>query len=162
MKKTFSFYFLLCLFFIVAVTSCNKTTELPIGDPYSKVEGINGSFKLSKVTQVDERTTALVNTLDISNAFIGDTAMQMSFNSTNKTFSITPGSTPNVFKVTSGTWRFDDDTYPTKLILTSNGVDIDMPLSSTIRVTETKLGVKFTRLLRGKAATSYIFTLDRQ
>lgn len=159
MKDTvYSLLILLCL--SVFIGACEEDTY-EFGEPFSKVEGINGSFVLTQVIQVDERTTNFDNTFEISEFFIGSEPAVISFNGTDFTYSLTPGTAPNFLGATSGSWKFDNNEFPTRIELgTSNPVILN--LSKTIRSIDNTLEFSFTRSCSGTAGVSYNYIFTRQ
>jgi Domain of unknown function (DUF5004) len=103
--------------------ACKKEPIPPIGDPASKLEGINGNWRLAKIEQYDENVAVDNKYLDITEYFLtGQAAPTLSFNSAAKTFTYDPAGTPN-FLGTSGAWRFDDDAAPSFIYASSAGAD---------------------------------------
>ncbi|MEL6674431.1 MAG: DUF5004 domain-containing protein [Bacteroidota bacterium] len=160
MKKINQNIFLLPLACLFALLACEQTTP-EFGDTYSKVEGINGAFKLTQVIQTDERTASFDNTLDISGFFLRSTPPELNFSSADRSFTLAPGDSPN-FLGESGSWKFDDEEFPTQLILTSNGQDLTLELNRTIREIDNTLEFNFRRACFGKAALTYTYIFTRQ
>lgn len=146
--------------FLLLLTACEQQTY-EFGEPFSKLEGINGSFALTSVVQVDERSTLLDNTRDISAFFIGSEPAVISFNSTDFTYSLTPGTAPNFLGETSGSWQFDDNDFPTEIQLgTAN--PLVLGLNRTIREIDNTLEFRLTRFCSGTAGVSYNYVFTRQ
>lgn len=145
---------------VMGVAGCEEKSRIEIGEPFSKLEGINDSFTLIQVVQVDERSQSLSNTMDISHIFIKNDPPKITFNSNDKTFTLEPGDSPN-YLINNGSWSFDDDDFPTALFLSGNGEMIDLDLERTIRTIDNTLEFKFTRTCSGSASVGYIYIFER-
>lgn len=152
--------FLLILIPGLLFGSCEEQTY-EFGEPFSKLQGINGTFVLSAVSQIDERTTALDNSLDISDFFIGVTPAVISFNSTDFTYTLNSGTSPNFLGENSGSWRFDDNEFPTEIQLGS-GNPTSLLLNRTIREIDNTLEFQVSRFCSGTAGVSYRYIFTRQ
>jgi len=138
--------------------SCKKDRpELP--PPSSKIIGIQDDWILSKVIQVDEITQ---KELDVSSVYKGRDPMKINFKitGTDTLYSVIPGSSAN-YLGTSGKWKFDDNTYPTKVIITHDGNDSYLPLLRTIREGDPTLEFKYTKVCRGRNVVSYNYIFSR-
>lgn len=153
---------------LALLPACQKDNIPPLGTPYSQVEGINDDWKLVGILQVDELTGGTLRQLDVSSLLLGGNPATATFSSGDRTFSATPNDS-RIYLPSSGTWAFDDDTYPTKLILTDgNGNVSELPLQRPARErVDQNLVVKFTRPIGDCAdiekpgAVSYIYTFTR-
>ena len=117
MMKSRIFLLLILILTSVVVSNCKKTYTLD--SPASHVDGINGTWELYSVVQVDEFDLAKPER-DISNFYLGDgstSVMKISFNSSDFTFEITVGEMGKNYLPTSGTWKFDDDNFPQFIFL---------------------------------------------
>ena len=102
------------------VSNCKKTYTLD--PPGSKVDGLNGSWELYNVVQVDQTDLAKAER-DISNFYLGDgstSVMEITFNSSDFTFEVKLGDIGRNYLPSSGTWEFDDDNFPQFIFLTSD------------------------------------------
>ncbi|MCB9235692.1 MAG: DUF5004 domain-containing protein [Bacteroidia bacterium] len=136
--------FLLALVMTLGLWAC-KPEPPTLDPPSSKLEGINDSFVLENVTQVD-LLSALADELDVSDAYKGDNPMVISFSSTDFTWTIQENDSPN-FMGTSGTWSFDDNLYPTLINMVPTGaVDTTVvTLDATIRTVDEYLKFTFSK-----------------
>jgi hypothetical protein len=151
----------------VSFSACEQSIP-PIGEPFGKLEGINGTWVLNKVTQTDELTLSLNNSIDVSAVFIGNDPTVLTFNSSDFTYTITNG-TPPEFLGTSGTWSFENESdpalnndYPTHLILNSGGNTLSLPLNRTVRIIDNTLEFNLPRTCNGKLGMSYNYVFARQ
>jgi len=120
MKKIF--FLILPLIFLLTLSDCKKE-NYTLDPPGSKVEGINGAWEINKVIQVDELDLSK-SERDLSLLYINEfstAVLEIIFNSSEMTFMITPGSSGKNYLPSSGTWAFDDDAYPTKILLKDEG-----------------------------------------
>jgi len=104
--------------------SCSPDAKKDLGAPRSIVESLAGSWKLTKATQVDEdaaRKGFPYKELDITTLFpYTNFLLTLNVNSgTPGTFTTTPGSSPKIIKLASGSWAVDNIDYPKDITLTS-------------------------------------------
>lgn len=151
---------LLSALLLILVAGCEETT-FEFGEPFSKLEGISGEFVLTSVIQADERTTALDNTFDISEFFIGSDPAVLSFNGSDFSYKLSPGSAPNFLGDTIGTWKFDDNEFPTEIQLGTTD-PVLLELNRTIRTIDNTLEFRITRFCSGEAGVSYNYVFTRQ
>lgn len=145
MKKIFILSFALSL----SMMAC-KDKEQILEEPGSKLEGIHATWEMVEVVQVDEVSISK-DELDVSDAFIAGTPMQITMDSENFTYSVTNTAGPNFFG-DSGSWEFDDNEFPTKITITSNTSDvIELPLESTTRPQDAYFHFKHFRKCGGSA-----------
>jgi hypothetical protein len=164
MKSNFLKINLLTAFVLLALAACKKDEIPPIGEPASKLEGINDTWKLSKVEQYDEKVAnSAVKYFDITEFFITGEAPVITFNSGAKTYAYDPKSAPN-FLGASGTWAFDDDLYPALITATDAATSevATWKLSGPTRPVDTKLRIAVKRGCVDDASYFYVFTFDRQ
>lgn len=146
---------------IFALYSCRPEEPGALAAPESKLDGINDSFTLISVTQVDRRALGDESSLDVSDIFTSNPT-QITFSSSDFTYSVVPGSGPN-FLGDSGTWAFDDIEYPTTVTLTpAAGAEVVLWLNRTIRPRETMLEVEWVRSCSGAESVSYRYMFARQ
>ncbi len=152
---------------IVLISSCKKE-EFNIGTPYSKVKGISAHWVLKEVWQADE--IAETPPLNVSSVMVGDVPSTLSFTDQGRNYSMDPGSSVQYIPV-SGTWSFDDEEYPTQVVLNNNGENYTLHLKKPVReLVDTTLEFQYIRpigncvsLSGGKTgAVSYIYKYIRQ
>lgn len=131
----------------VFLSHCVKK-EYTLDPPPSKVEGLNGSWKLNSVIQVDEVSLSK-GERDLSPFYIGEESMQVmevAFKSSDKTFVITPGEIGRNYLPSSGIWAFDDDNYPQYIYLKDDAGEIStLKLQGPTRPADTELKFSFQR-----------------
>lgn len=90
---------------LVIGVGCKKEEFGELGEPMSKLEGINDTWEISKVIIIDERT-ATKDERDISSLYTsGSNKLTLSINSSNLSYTVTEGDGKNVFG-TGGSWEF--------------------------------------------------------
>lgn len=152
---------LIALLALVLFSGC-KEEELTLDAPYSKLEGINGSFRLNAVTQVDELTSSTFNEMDLSSFFVRSTPMTISFDNSTMTYAVANADSLPNYLGASGSWAFDDPEYPSSITLTTSmGESVNLALGQTIRPIESQLIFSVERGCNGGKAISYRYTFDR-
>ncbi|WNJ19237.1 DUF5004 domain-containing protein [Pontibacter sp. G13] len=143
------------------MTACDNNKNYEFGEPYSKLEGIADTWELTSVEQVDKLTLSADSTLDVSSVFLKGTPMTLAFNSSEMTVVVEAGDSPQLL-IGGGSWSFDDDEYPTAIILNANGVEQTLRMLKTIRTVDETLEFQVSRSFRGQSTVGYNFTFVRQ
>jgi hypothetical protein len=161
-KKVLIMGYVLALFMLSA---CRKEYK-EIGDLPSKVDGLTASWVLSSCEVLD-KGGIIEETIDVTPFF------QTKSKLPNVSFTMESGvgtyscDTSNIafqfFGGTAGKWRFDNEQYPTKIILIPNGgvESIVLPLGSTIRPTDTYLKLDKAVLCGGEEKSVYRLSFIR-
>lgn len=127
--------------------NCTKKTYT-LDEPASKIEGLNGSWTLYSVVQVDEVSLSK-DERDISSFYIGDGTVEVpevTFKSSDRTFEIVLGEIGRNYLPSSGTWSFDDDNFPLYIYLEEdNGTITTLKLQGPTRPQDQKLKFSFQR-----------------
>ncbi|MEI6575240.1 MAG: DUF5004 domain-containing protein [Bacteroidota bacterium] len=157
-KHIFLFAGLLVLF---AFTGCKK--DFPaIGDYPSKVEGLQGTWKAQQVIQVDYDAKEKGENLfqwDVSHSF-NLTDYTIVFNA-NGTFVIS-GTAHNFAKLSSGTWAFDNPTFPSKINLTDGATTDAFAVIAPPRTGFDMCTISYDRYASGKKIIGYQYYLKKQ
>lgn len=124
-------YSLLLLAALLIWAGC-KEPVYEFGEVPSKLEGINDSWELVEVVQVDKLTLSVDSTLEVTSMFLGGSPVKMTFNSTDFTYTLEAGSGPD-FLGGSGSWSFDDNDFPSEIRLTTGGEVINLRMLRTVR-----------------------------
>lgn len=156
--KKHSIILTLVLAVLVGLTGCKKE-EYVLDPAPSKLEGINGTFSLAKVMQVDQLTFDVNNSLDVSSVFVGETPARITFDSDAGTFSYDSGSTID-FIGGSGSWSFDNNDYPTKIMMNNGADTYEVTLLRTIRPQD-NLEFQLDRMCSGTLVFSYQYFFER-
>lgn len=124
-------------------TSCRKEYK-EIGEEPSKIEGITAHWVLSSCNIIDKAAT-VEETMDVTSFFtskgnLPNVTFHMEGGAGTYT-SDTSGVALLFFGGANGTWSFDNNDYPTKVLITPAGSTqpISYPLAATIRPTDTYL-----------------------
>ncbi len=158
MKGKFKYWTLLLLI-VMGMTAC-KQEELVLDPPGSKLEGINDSFTLTEVIQVDPFVIGSGNSFDVTSVFTSGTAPTIAFNSTDFTFTFTAGDGPN-YLGSAGTWTFDNNEYPTRINMNDGSTQYILKLLRTIRPQDEALEVQYERSCGGDVSVIYQFKFSR-
>lgn len=153
-------------FLILFFTGCKDDDHGEIGDPLSKIEGLTASpYEIAEVYLVDEGNPARPER-NISQYYMGGDLLAVKFNA-DFTFEVTPGTGLNFFPE-SGTWSFDDNYAPSKIILvSSDGVTTEAPLAGPTRLVDSQLKIAFIKRYcevdgEQKAALGYRLIFNRK
>lgn len=161
--RYFSIKTLLSLTLLVFMLSaCKPEQVFEAGTPFSSLKGINGTWVIDQVSQVDKLSTKSDNTLDVSSFFTGANPLSITFNSDDFTWSVNPGDGPN-YLGTSGIWSFDDPDFPSAINVDDNGVSTVLTLNRPVRE-EVDQYLDFTMNRQdcaGKSAIAYTFIFVR-
>jgi len=142
--------------------ACKPEKVLEAGTPFSSLKGINGTWIIDQVFQVDKLSTKADNTLDVSAFFTGANPLRITFNADDYTWSVSPGDAPN-YLGGSGIWSFDDPDFPSAINVDDNGVATLFTLNRPVRE-EVDQYLDFTMNRQdcaGKSAIAYNFIFVR-
>jgi len=146
MKRNRIYLLFILILTSVVVSNCKKTYTLD--PPESKIEGINGSWELYSVVQVDQTDLAKAER-DISIFYLGDgttSVMIITFNSSDFTFEVELGDIGRNYLPSSGTWKFDDDNFPQYIYLTDDEGNVtELEMLGPTRPQDQQLKYSFNR-----------------
>lgn len=137
---------IIAVFFLISMLGACQKEYKEIGNAPSKIEGITAKWVLHSCSVID-KGGFIEETVEITPFFTSSPKLP------NISFTMEAGvgrytcDTSNIafnfFGGTSGTWSFDNNEFPTKLLITPNGSEqgIVMPLAATIRPTDTYLKI---------------------
>lgn len=168
MKKLFNLRLLLILISLSTVVGCKEEQDLQLGEPFSKLDGINDTWILASIVQIDGLATdPTKRQLDLPEDFIGDSPMSITFDSTAGTYSVQSGNTILNLLGDSGTWSFDDDNYPTSISFNGTVWNLLAPtrrVDNTLKISTAHYCtiVDDTGAQVPAATVSYIYTFERQ
>ncbi len=146
MKKIIrSLFPVLALLVVLSATGCREKRDLILGEPFSKLEGINGAWRLAQVEQVGLKEGSKQWGFDLTSAVVGADPAQLTFNATDLTFTYVPNGSRDLLKLTGGSWAFDDVDYPTMVSLDDAAVDVDLKLLAAIRIIDDQLKLQLRR-----------------
>ena len=159
-KDSLKFVVFTLLAFVLIWSACDDQEIKPIGEPYSQVSGIQDSWKLVEVIQVDELTKSRNTELDVSAFYVGSNPAIITFSSSNYQ---TESGSSRVYFPENGAWQFDNPEFPEKIVLDNGIFEMLAPVRETVDHT---LHVKYTRpaadcLPDGVEAVSYVYKFER-
>jgi hypothetical protein len=168
MKKNYSrISSLLLITGLFLVFSCKKPEIAELGPPTDFLKVVTGIWKTVKVTQVDEIAKAKFQE-PVSRDRTDDmnfTDYTITFNSEGgipSSFIIDAGNAPN-FVDSTGTWKFDNNEYPTEILLTKTGAT--GPTSTFKLIGPPRDGldlrIKFERYSNSNLIISYEYILQK-
>jgi hypothetical protein len=159
--------------FIIAITglmlfAACKPEAIKDYESYSSasVASFQGTWKVTKVTQTDEdskRKLFPYKTLDLTSS-LNLTDIKVTLNAANNapsSFAINYGLAPQLFKISSGTWKLDDNNKPGKLWIV-NGVDTTkFIIGAYSQIANNKMSLKQTKSLGGTDMVTYEYEFSK-
>lgn len=157
-KKWKPWIYLALMLFLSVVMACKKRPELQ--PPTDKVKGISGSWILYKTEQVDVNNK-LGNirsdtVMDVTKWYLGsNTPMTLQITQSGA-YSISAGVGDMFFKKMAGTWKFDNNSYPSWWML-DNGMPeaLNIQLLGPTRPQDNDLILKAVKYCKGKRTVAY-------
>jgi hypothetical protein len=145
--------------------SC-KPEKKELGPRVSQIDGISGNWILNRVAQIDVNVElAFVESdtlLDVSSVYIAGQPMEIEFQK-DGTYSTVAGSGSSLFGPATGTWKFDDNDYPSFLIFNEGtGDETTINLLSPVRPQDPNLAIKVNKVCNGERTVSYHFWYNRK
>ena len=144
----------------LTMNSCKKDYG-KVGDWPSKAAGIKGTWKATKVVQVDY--AAKDKGADIYMKNVSDVYSLTDFIITfdNQNFTIS-GTGHNFAKLSTGTWSFDAEDFPSKINLTDNTVSDAFSLVAPPKEGFDEFIISYDRYVSGKKTVGYEYYLKKQ
>ena len=143
---------------LIGIGGCKKKTR-DLEDPSSKLEGIQDVWVLDEVRQYDPSNKDLI--IDVTDVFKGSTPIELEFKSTDFTYSFNQNNP--LFLGNSGTWKFDDNQFPTQIEMSGDVGVQTVKLLQTVRTVDPKLRIQLTRYCGGgTTSTIYQFSFVRK
>ena len=130
---------------MLAFAGCKPKLEGELGTPASKVEGISGTWQLSKFQQQD-LNNPIKETRDLSDFYVNgtDTPYRITFSAGDLSYNVVSGPGRNYFG-DSGVWKFDNNDYPTFLQLITATDTLQFDLGGVVRPWDTALTLELPR-----------------
>ncbi|HEY8404975.1 MAG TPA: DUF5004 domain-containing protein [Flavobacteriales bacterium] len=148
------------------IASCKPEIKGELGEPFNKMEAMNGMWELSAFMQRDENNP-IKEVRDMSEFYIvpGEVSTRFQFNSDDMTYTVVPGPGRNFFG-NSGTWHFDNSEAPSYIILENETDTFEVKLGSSPRSYTSYLTLELPRYCVDNSGNStptvtYIFTINR-
>ncbi|MEZ4800209.1 MAG: DUF5004 domain-containing protein [Flavobacteriales bacterium] len=169
MKKLTYIFSILAIATATMFVGCKPETKGELGEPFDKLEGISGTWKISKFSQID-LNNPIQEERDLSEFFIvdGEESTSIVFSKDGQTFTVNPGPGKNYFG-TTGTWAFDNNDAPSIITLTNSEtlVESEFVLGSIVRSFDNTLVMQLKRVCDDGAGNVidlviYKFEFERQ
>ncbi|MEO0404290.1 MAG: DUF5004 domain-containing protein [Bacteroidota bacterium] len=157
---------ILILGLALIVSSCKPEVEGELGEPFDKVAGMSGTWEISAFLQKD-LNNPIKEERDLSQVYVNgvDQPLRLTFDAATRTYSVDITTGRNFFG-TDGTWSFDNDQFPSSLLL-DNGVEtLEFGLGSVVRPFDNALSIELDKacISSGGDVTEtvvYIFNFNR-
>lgn len=130
---------------LLSFSGCKKKIEGELGTPFDKLKGLNGTWELVKFTQTD-LNNPIKEVRDLSEFYIqeGTTPLRIIFDAADFSYTVEVETGKNYFGE-GGTWAFDDNDYPSYLILDSGTSVQELLLGRVVRESDNTLDVQLKR-----------------
>lgn len=144
-----------------------KPEKKELGPKSSQLDGINGSWVLTRTDQIDVNVqlafTESDTLLDVSEVLLNSTPMEINFNKESMLFNITAGNGSEMFKSDIGAWKFDNNDYPSYVILNDGNVQqMNLKLIRPVRLQDRYLILKINKFRGGKRTVCYHLWFERK
>jgi len=138
-----------------------------LGPKSSQLDGINGNWVLMKTDQVDVNVqlafTESDTLLDVSEVLLNSTPMEISFDKNMSLFNIKAGNGAEMFKSDMGAWKFDNNDYPSYVILNEGTAQqMNVKLIRPVRLQDRYLILKINKFRGGKRTVCYHLWFERK
>jgi len=124
---------------------CKEKIEGELGTPFDKVKGMEGTWELTRFSQIDLNNPVLEER-DLSEFYLveGVTPLRLIFNGADNSYSVEITEGKNYFG-NGGTWSFDDPKYPSFLLLNDGINEFEFELGKVVREFDTTLEIDLRR-----------------
>ena len=157
MKNNFK-QIIFALVLSISVIAC-KPEPKELGPRASQVEGIHGTWVLTKIDQIDVNVELAFKEsdtlLDVTAAMLNSAPMEISFDKDSKNFEITQGAGSEFFVNYLGTWEFDNENYPSYLQLNNSFGPAKYSLIRPVRPQDAYLAIKYNKMCGSDRTVSY-------
>lgn len=145
----------------LAIVACRPEPFQEIGNPYSVITGINGTWTLGTV-EVEDRSFPQWETREFTD-FFQENPVELVFDASDNSYNITANSLDGLpFTSTNGTYSFDDPEYPKNLILVSSTGDTSsVELGNMVRDVDPLLLFQAMRTKCDAVYARYVYTFNR-
>jgi len=125
------------------ISSCKPELKGELGEPSDKIAGLQGTWEISNFVQQDPNNP-IKEERDLSEFYINgtDTPYRLHFSREGKIYTVETGPGRNYFG-SGGTWSFDNEEFPTYLMLFTPGDTLQMALGSVVRPTDNNLNLQY-------------------
>ncbi len=153
---------------IIALTStlffACKEEPRELGPRANQQEGISANWSLYRVQQIDvnvqlafqESDTLLDVTETIIDPISSLSPMEIAFSQVDSSCTVTAGQGSDLFGLGNGTWNFDNNKYPSKVIFNRGTVnEMVFPLVRPVRPQDKFLVLKYNKMCGSDRTVSY-------
>ena len=153
---------------VISVWGCKPEEFGPIGTEDNILKEMQGTWGLTKVTQVDQDATTKgfpYKQLDITNVYAYkdlSIALQGDASGAPTSFAITPGNSPKISDFNTGTWVVDNAKAPTIITLKNGNLTSDLTLGSYAGLKSGKFYLRKIKKANGKIVVSYIYEFTKK
>lgn len=150
----------LCLLLLVVfvIDACQPEEIKPLGDPFDRVQQLNGTWQIEKVEQIDADAVSRnfpqnIQRIDVTNSIPGiaftdfKITFEMDANGNPSTFTTDKGSAV-IDIIDAGTWSYNDPAFPSSIILTQGDTQQQLDIASFANITSDKLVLKLSRKVK--------------
>ncbi len=138
-----------------------------LGPKSSQLDGIHGNWVLMKTDQIDVNVqlafTESDTLLDVSDALLTSTPMELKFDKNMSLFDIKAGNGSEMFTANIGAWKFDNSDYPSYVILNEGTAQqMNVKLIRPVRLQDRYLILKINKFRGGKRTVCYHLWFERK
>lgn len=153
---------------VISVWGCKPEKFGPIGAEDNVLKEMQGTWGLTKVTQVDQDASTKgfpYKQLDITNIYAYkdlSLSLQGDASGSPTSFTITPGNAPKIADFNSGNWAVDNAKAPTIITLKNGNLSADLTLGSYAGLKSGKFYLRKVKKSNGKIIVSYIYEFTKK
>ncbi len=152
----------------ISVWACKPEKFGPIGSEDNVLKAMQGTWSLTKVTQVDQDASTKgfpYKQLDITNIYAYkdlSLTLQGDASGAPSTFTITPGNSPKIADFNSGTWTVDNAKAPTFITIKNGNLSTDLTLGSYAGLKSGKFYLRKVKKANSKIVVSYLYEFTKK
>lgn len=144
-----------------------KPEKKELGPKSSQLDGINGNWVLTRTDQIDVNVqlafTESDTLLNVSDVLLTSTPMEINFDKNSFAFNTTAGDGSDMFGASSGTWKFDNNDYPSYVIFNEGSAgQMNVKLIRPVRLQDRYLILKINKFKGGKRTVCYHLWFERK
>jgi len=125
---------------LASMMACKPEPYEDIGQNYSLTDGINGTWQLNQV-EIEDLTLPVPESRVISDFFLQDADLNLSFDAENGTYTVSNPSVPGNIFGSSGQFSFDDPEFPEDITLNHSEGSITLSLTNMVRSIDNDMGL---------------------
>lgn len=145
----------------LALVACRPEPYEEIGEAYSVIKGIEGTWSLDQV-EVEDRSFPQWETREFTDFYL-DNPVEITFDANDNSYAIAASSLDGLpFTSLNGSYAFDDEEYPSNLYLISQAGDTNMvELGNMVREVDPLLLFQAMKTKCDAVYARYIYTFNR-